>query len=182
MPHVCNPPLTGRDIWGQPHRPIPFQFGGLQVSQESRMHRSILNTILYNESPSLSLYCPTCILITAAAGVFSTPFRLDLPQQEPPHPTLRPLSESFSPPLPSLQNWGPIDYPSQVAEGSSHKLPTTFVQALSSAQKEGKWTRHDIAPIRRQLLIKAASAPAETSACCLREPWLRRLQLQWNGG
>lgn len=64
------------------------------------MYKTTLNTILYNESTSPSLYCPICIPTTTATCAFSTPF-VDLPQQEPPYSTLRPLPESFSPPPPS---------------------------------------------------------------------------------
>lgn len=46
----------------------------------------------------------------------SAPFRLDLPEQEPPHPTLGPyLSHSCL--LPPTQHWGPGDGPNQVRGG-----------------------------------------------------------------
>lgn len=72
---------------------------------------------------SESFIVPSVFSPYSSNQCLNTPFRRDLPQQEPPRPTLRPLSESLSLP----QYWGPIDHPTGAAEGSSHKLPTTFV-------------------------------------------------------
>ena len=75
----------------------------------------------------------------------STPFRLDLPEQEPPHPTLGPcLSHSSVPfplPPPPPKHWGPG---ARLGEEGNHKhlVPST-VQALSFRvrRKVGKWGR-----------------------------------------